>query len=241
MSKDNAVVRYAAQQGLEPRKVGEKLMRTVMPKGTDPEDLVVFMGLSERHGLDPLLGECYAFPTQQGGVRMVIGVDGWSTIMNRHPEFNGVQVEPIENEEGQLQAMRATLHRKDRDHPIVIEERLVECRRGTKPWQSHPYRMLRHKVIGQVCRLGLGITGVMDEDEAERVQEATQAPQAASVTLAALRAPQEPSEPPEAHEEPQEPLEDEPPTEEEMAAWDRENDRKAGLYGGEGDAEGDPG
>ena len=53
-----------------------------------------------------------------------------------------------------------------------ITEWMTECRRpGVKPWESHPYRMLRHKAMIQCARIAFGFGGIFDADEAERILE----------------------------------------------------------------------
>jgi hypothetical protein len=63
------------------------------------------------------------------------------------------------------------IFRKDRSHPTRVTEYLSECKRGVKPWQSHPKRMLRHKAMIQCARLAFGYVGIFDQDEAERIAE----------------------------------------------------------------------
>jgi hypothetical protein len=63
------------------------------------------------------------------------------------------------------------IFRKDRSHPTRVTEYLSECKRGVKPWQTHPKRMLRHKAMIQCARLAFGYVGIFDQDEAERIAE----------------------------------------------------------------------
>lgn len=93
----------------------------------------------------------------------VVGVDGWSRIINENPQFDGMDFEQDE------ESCTCVIYRKDRAHPIKVTEWLSECRRETQAWKSHPKRMLRHKAMIQCARIAFGYTGIYDEDEAQRI------------------------------------------------------------------------
>lgn len=128
--------------------------------------LVALMVVAQQYGLNPFTKELYAFPDKNNGIVPVVGVDGWSRIINSHPQFDGIDFEQDEA------SCTCTIHRKDRGHPIRVTEYMVECKRPVGPWQSHPYRMLRHKALIQCARLAFGFVGIFDQDEAERIIEA---------------------------------------------------------------------
>jgi phage recombination protein Bet len=121
--------------------------------------------VAANYGLNPWTKEIYAFPDKNNGIVPVVGVDGWSRIINTHPQFDGMDFE--QDAEG----CTCIIHRKDRGHPIKVTEYLSECKRPTQPWQSHPKRMLRHKAMIQCARLAFGYVGIFDQDEAERIAE----------------------------------------------------------------------
>jgi phage recombination protein Bet len=121
--------------------------------------------VAANYGLNPWTKEIYAFPDKNNGIVPVVGVDGWSRIINTHPQFDGMDFQ--QDDEG----CTCIIYRKDRGHPIKVTEYLSECKRGTQPWQSHPKRMLRHKAMIQCARLAFGYVGIFDQDEAERIAE----------------------------------------------------------------------
>lgn len=122
--------------------------------------------VAQQYGLNPWTKEIYAFPDQNNGIVPVVGVDGWSRIINSHPQFDGMDFEQTD------EACTCVIYRKDRSHPVRVTEYLSECKRAVKPWQSHPKRMLRHKALIQCARLAFGYVGIFDQDEAERIVEA---------------------------------------------------------------------
>jgi len=121
--------------------------------------------VANQYGLNPWTKEIYAYPDKNNGIVPVVGVDGWSRIINEHPQFDGLEF--IQDDE----SCTCVIYRKDRSHPIKVTEYKSECDRKSGPWSSHPKRMLRHKALIQCARLAMGYVGIYDEDEAERITE----------------------------------------------------------------------
>ena len=121
--------------------------------------------VAKQFGLNPWTKEIYAFP-DKGGIVPVVGVDGWARIINSNAQFDGMDFEQGAD------SCTCIIYRKDRAHPTKITEWMAECKRpGVKPWESHPYRMLRHKAMIQCARIAFGFGGIYDVDEAERIIE----------------------------------------------------------------------
>ena len=123
--------------------------------------------VAQQYGLNPWTKEIYAFPDKNNGIVPVVGVDGWSRIINSHPQFDGMDFE--QDAEG----CTCIIYRKDRSHPVRVTEWMSECNRKAGPWMSHPRRMLRHKAMIQCARLAFGFVGIYEQDEAERIVDAT--------------------------------------------------------------------
>jgi hypothetical protein len=129
--------------------------------------MTALLVVANQYALNPWTREIYAFPDKNNGIVPVVGVDGWSRIINSHPQFDGIEFE--QNDE----SCTCIIYRKDRNRPIKVTEWMAECKRnGMGPWQSHPRRMLRHKAMIQCARLAFGYGGIYDQDEAERIVEA---------------------------------------------------------------------
>lgn len=123
--------------------------------------------VAQQYGLNPWTKEIYAFPDRNNGIVPVVGVDGWSRIINNNPQFDGMDFEQDD------ESCTCIIYRKDRKHPVRVTEYMAECRRdGVGPWKSHPRRMLRHKAMIQCARLAFGFVGIFEQDEAERIVEA---------------------------------------------------------------------
>jgi phage recombination protein Bet len=131
--------------------------------------------VSKQYGLNPWTKEIYAFP-DKGGIVPVVGVDGWSRIINEHPQFDGEEFEygPTFTHKNKTvhEWIECVIYRKDRSKPTRIREYFDEVNRDSAtPWNSHPKRMHRHKALIQSARLAFGFGGIFDADEAERIIE----------------------------------------------------------------------
>jgi len=144
----------------------ETLKATAFKGQVSDAQMTALMVVANQYGLNPWTKEIYAFPDKNNGIVPVVGVDGWSRIINSHPQFDGMEF--VQDEE----LCTCVMFRKDRNHPIKVTEYMSECKRnGVGPWSSHPKRMLRHKAMIQCARLAFGFGGIYDQDEAERIAE----------------------------------------------------------------------
>jgi phage recombination protein Bet len=134
------------------------------------EQFAAFLLVANEYGLNPVTKEIYAFPTRGGGIQPIVGIDGWMTMANSHAAYDGITFVDRLSDDGQLVAITAQVHRKDRSHPVEVTEYLAECRQGTDPWKKWPARMLRHKAAIQAIRYAFGFSGIVDPDEADRMR-----------------------------------------------------------------------
>jgi len=190
--KPKSLIReMAAKYKVDPEKLMSTLKATAFKqRGNDAvtnEQMMSLMVVADQYGLNPFTKEIFAFPDKQNGIVPVVGLDGWSRIMNEHPQFNGIDfissrtIEEIDKDHKPCpEWIEAIIYRKDRDHPIKVKEYLDEVYRPAfkprgkdytidGPWQSHTKRMLRHKAMIQCARIAFGFAGIYDQDEAERI------------------------------------------------------------------------
>jgi phage recombination protein Bet len=144
----------------------ETLKATAFKGQVSDAQMTALLVVANQYGLNPWTKEIYAFPDKNNGIVPVVGVDGWSRIINGHPQFDGMDFEQ------DAESCTCIIYRKDRSHPVKVTEYMAECRRpNVGPWQSHPRRMLRHKAMIQCARIAFGYAGIYDQDEAERIAE----------------------------------------------------------------------
>ncbi|MBS3955818.1 MAG: phage recombination protein Bet [Methylomicrobium sp.] len=157
------------------------------------EQMSALLIVADQYGLNPFTKEIFAYPDKQNGIVPVVSVDGWSRIINQHPDMDGLEfvysdevITDLPDAKSCSSWIECVIYRKGRSHPVRVKEFLDEVYRppfeGTSknngspykvsgPWQSHTKRMLRHKSLIQCSRIAFGFVGIYDQDEAERIIE----------------------------------------------------------------------
>lgn len=144
------------------------LKNTAFKSKADDNQMAALLIVANQYSLNPWTKEIYAFPDSRNGIVPIVGVDGWSRIINQNPYFDGIDFEQNDK------SCTCRIYRKDRGHPVSVTEWMDECKRDVAgPWKTHPKRMLRHKAMIQCARLAFGFAGIYDQDEAERIIEGT--------------------------------------------------------------------
>lgn len=132
-------------------------------------ELAIVTGVCATYGLNPLVKECAAF-VSGGKLSVVVMVDGWYKMVNRRPEFDGVEFDDKLDANGNLTAITCRMFIKGRERPVCVTEYMSECRDpNSSVWKKWPARMLRHKAYIQCARMAFGITEIIDDDEASRI------------------------------------------------------------------------
>lgn len=187
--KPSLVKNFAGKYGVDADKILSTLKATAFKQknGTPVtnEQMMALLVVADQYNLNPFTKEIYAFP-DKGGIIPIVGVDGWSRIINEHDSFDGMDFNQSEERvemEGAKPApewIECVIYRKDRSHPITAREYLDEVyrpafekngRKMSGPWQTHTKRFLRHKAMIQAARIAFGYTGIYDQDEGERIIE----------------------------------------------------------------------
>lgn len=166
-----ALESLAARLALDPQKLQDTLAKTAFSACKSYEEFIVCVMVANEYELNPLTKEIYAFPKRGGGVVPMVAYDGWVKIMNRHPQFDGIEYEHIEDENGKIKAVEGIIYRKDRTRPIKKMVYFDEFKMNTDPWNQKPRHMLDVRCTCQTVRLAFGITagieGVDDIDGGE--------------------------------------------------------------------------
>src|ERR1035437_1346782 len=164
LTKPSAINLMASRLSVEPLKLFDTLKATVFQKATN-EELLALVVVANEYGFNPFLKELYAFPAKGGGIVPIVSVDGWNKMLVRQPDFDGIEFDFTETEQGELVSCTATIHVKNRSHPVKITEYMAECKRNTDPWNNMPHRMLRNRTLCQASRIAFGFSGVKHEEE----------------------------------------------------------------------------
>lgn len=193
----NALATIAQSTGTSPEEIKEVISGMIISakaqhgaKASDGE-LAVVAGVCATYGLNPLVKEAHAF-ISGGKLQVMIGIDGWLKIMNRHPDFDGVEFD-YEWDGKILSGVTTKIFTKNRSRPVCVTEWLDECKQDkSDAWRKYPKRMLRNKSLGQCIRVAFGISEILDDDEASRItqgeRDVTPQRTAATVDYAAIEA-----------------------------------------------------
>jgi phage recombination protein Bet len=170
--RKSILLSMATKFGMEPAAFEQTVRATCGCAGATKEEFAAFLLVANEYALNPVTKEIYAFPKKGGGIQPIVGIDGWMTMANNHPAYDGITFVDRLSDDGQLLAITAQVHRKDRSHPVEVTEYMAECRRdgGDTPWKKWPARMLRHKAAIQAIRYAFGFSGIVDPDEADRMR-----------------------------------------------------------------------
>lgn len=133
-------------------------------------DLERLLAASLRYNLSPTGREIFLLPDPGVGAPMIVlGVDGWSRVLNEHKQFAGMKFrESTELVDGIPAWIECTIYRRDRRVATAVREYLCEVRGTSSAWITHPRRMLRHKAMVQCARVTFGMGEIVDPDEAQR-------------------------------------------------------------------------
>ena len=146
-------------------------------------EMAVVSSVCAKYDLNPLVSECAAF-VSGGKLSVVVMIQGWYRIVNRQPDFDGVEFDDRLDSNGGIIATTCVMYLKNRSRPVRVTEYLSECRQERSDvWKKYPFRMLRHKAYIQCAKMAFGISEVIDDDEASRI--AANSPREKDITPAA--------------------------------------------------------
>ncbi|WP_069985518.1 phage recombination protein Bet [Escherichia coli] len=122
---------------VDPQELITTLRQTAFKGDASDAQFIALLIVANQYGLNPWTKEIYAFPDKQNGIVPVVGVDGWSRIINENQQFDGMDFEQ-DNE-----SCTCRIYRKDRNHPICVTEWMDECRR--EPFKTREGREITGK------------------------------------------------------------------------------------------------
>lgn len=188
------VAEMASKFHVEPGKFLDTLKNTAFKQkeGQDisNEQLMALLVVANEYNLNPFLKQIYAFPDKKNGIIPIVGVDGYIRIVNEHAMADGwsftlsdTVIDLDEFATDVPEWIECTMHRKDREHPVVTRVWMREAYRapfegkgnsGTYrvkgPWQQYPRLMLENRAFIRAARFAFGFTGIYSEDDADRMQ-----------------------------------------------------------------------
>ncbi len=170
VQKRSLVDSMASRYDMEPAAFVSAIKATVIKGDCSNEQFAAFLMVAKEYKLNPLTKEIYAFP-DRGGIQPIVSIDGWMNLINSHPQFDGMEFQDSNGDDGKLYSVECRIYRKDRARPVSVIEYMSECFRQIDPWKKWPNRMLRHKAAIQAARYAFGFSGIMEPDEYDRMKD----------------------------------------------------------------------
>lgn len=117
-----------------------KTLKETVAKGATESEFKMFSEMCKATGLNPFKREIW-FIKASGKVQMMTGVNGFYTIANNHPQFDGIETEVVE-EGGRIVKAIAKVYRKDRKIPMTVEAYWEEYAKPYGNWKTMPRVMI---------------------------------------------------------------------------------------------------
>ena len=150
-------------------------------------DVFTFLVQCANLNLNPMVKQIYGF-VSRGKLAIVISIDGWNTIANRSPQFDGMDFEfgPVRERElnfvktsysnGQRSKVttnvkrtvadwiKCIVYRKDRTHPVCVTTFFDEAYTGSEPWANQPMQMLQNRAFVNSIKKAFNISAYAEDD-----------------------------------------------------------------------------
>ncbi|MBM6705253.1 recombinase RecT, partial [Sutterella massiliensis] len=103
------VGRMAAEYGVDRDKFYATLANSIFaqgakdrdgkfqPKVPTPEEMLALLVVCDKFKLDPFTRQIFAFSSKRGKIVPIVSIDGWLSIINRPPDYDGLEVVESQN------------------------------------------------------------------------------------------------------------------------------------------------
>lgn len=133
---------------VDPQELITTLRQTAFKGDASDAQFIALLIVANQYGLNPWTKEIYAFPDKQNGIVPVVGVDGWSRIINENQQFDGMDFEQ-DNE-----SCTCRIYRKD----VIIRSALPNGWMNAAANHSKPAKA--EKSRGRGSRIPNGCYGI---------------------------------------------------------------------------------
>lgn len=144
----------------ERHEIVQAIKQTVC-KGASDAQLIMFLEVCKKTGLDPFLKEIWFVPS----VGVMAGRDGYLRVANDNPQFDGMETRVERDETGKPIKATCSVWRKDRTHPITCEAYYSEYKKSSPIWQQYPSAMISKVAEVLALKRSFSINGVVTEEE----------------------------------------------------------------------------
>ncbi len=168
-------------------------IKEMYAKNSTKTEFEVFITLSQRYQLDPMLKEIY-FLKFNGTATFMTSRDGYLAIANRCPEFNGMEGDAVY--EGDILTRRSdgsllieygenhlkfdktkitgaycNVYRKDRDKCSTMLVSFKDYYKETQIWKSYPNAMILKVAEAMALKRAFSISGLVTSEELGETSE----------------------------------------------------------------------
>ena len=157
--------RLAAKYGSEKVRFYEVVKSTCRMEKATASQFEAFLLIAEKYDLNPLMKQMWAYPDRNGGIMTMVSIDGWISIVNNHPQFDGYETSHTLDANGSPVTATCTMWRKDRSRPTTKTIYVAEWKKDSSPvWKSMPIHFAEMRAFIQCARMCFNISGIVDED-----------------------------------------------------------------------------
>lgn len=117
------------------------LLKTTVAQGATDAEFAMFIEYAKSTGLNPFKKELWFIKGKDGRIQMMTGINGFYAIANKHPQFDGLEVDVFPAEGKPVKAV-ARCYRKDRSRPMVAEACFQEYGKSYGNWTTMPRVMI---------------------------------------------------------------------------------------------------
>lgn len=165
------VTEIAPRFQVDPIKLWKAVKAECFSGAASDEQMFMFLDLIKRYDLNPFMREIFAAVSKGGKLLIGVQVDGWITLAQRHPAFQGYEFEYEKDAKGSIFAITCKVHRKDWKFPGTFRAEMVEWKIDADTWKQRPVHQLHIKAFNNCVRFTLGLTGIHDPDDIERIEK----------------------------------------------------------------------
>lgn len=113
----------AERYSMDPGKLLDTIKATCIKGNATNEQVQAFLIVANRYGLDPFLKQIHAFAGQGGGIVPIVGIDGWTKIVNGESGYDGCQFQEWRSEQEYHVWQQMKRAKEDGDNDLLVELR----------------------------------------------------------------------------------------------------------------------
>ena len=158
------------------------ILRKTIAKDATPEELTMFLYLSDKHNLDPFANEIW-FVQVNGRNKILTARDGYLKIANESPHYRGMDSDVVHakdffqkqndyiihryngNDRGPIIGAYALVFRDDRLRPSYFYAPMSDYDKRQGAWKNYPHAMILKVAEAMALKRAFAISGLCTQEE----------------------------------------------------------------------------